>query len=233
MFSEFVLLERWRSLVDVTVVMTVEAEKALEREYQNQIVHRIGSMMNPQALGEFNNALTHVARQYSDRFSLIQIDTTHATGAVPTSIGLLEELLPRMEEWADPPIAVLPRQMVIDVFGEGSFLHGDDARPALIRLANQVSFRKRSDVEKDPDVVQLIAAGIHAHQDKIMVLERDLRDKKSTDYGRRKLWIGCHVDKQDKDLLAAATHCLEQRIQQELHLATHPPMDLLLSLIHI
>ncbi|HWO17847.1 MAG TPA: hypothetical protein VNO30_03700 [Kofleriaceae bacterium] len=226
-FSEFVLLERWRSLVDVTVVMKVSADKALEREHQNQIVHRVGSMMNPQALGEFNDALAHVAREYSDCFSLIQIDTTNAAGAVPTSIDLLEALLPRLEQWADPSIAVIPRQKVIAVFSERPFLHGEDARPALVQLAEHVSFRKRSDAEQDKDIVQLIAAGVHAHQDRIMVLERDLRDKKSTDYGRRTLWIGCHIDKQDQDLLAGATYCLERRIQQELHLATHPPMDLL------
>jgi predicted ATPase len=39
-FSEFVLLERWRSLVDVTVIMKVDPARALEREHQNQIVHR-------------------------------------------------------------------------------------------------------------------------------------------------------------------------------------------------
>jgi predicted NUDIX family phosphoesterase/predicted ATPase len=226
-FSEFVLLERWRSLVDVTVLMKVDPEKALQREHQNQIVHRVGSMMNPRALGEFNDALAQVASEYSDRFSLIEIDTTSATGVVTTNIELLEALLPRIEQWSDPKIAVLPRQVVIDVFGDRPFLHGDDARPALAQLAAQVSFRKRSDAEKDKDVVQLIAAGIHAHDDRIMVLERDPRDKKAMAYGRRSLWSGCHVDVDGGDLLTGAIRCLDQRVQQELHLATHPKMDFL------
>ncbi|MEO6773230.1 MAG: hypothetical protein ABI467_09425 [Kofleriaceae bacterium] len=225
-FADFVTLERWRSLVDVTVIMKVDPVKALEREHQNQIVHRVGSMMNPQALGEFNDALAQVAREYEDRFKLIEIDTTNAAGVVKTNLDLLEELLPLIEQWADPPIAVLPRQAVVDVFGERPFLHGDEARAALVQLASQVSFRKRSDAEKDTDIVQVIAAGVHAHQDRIMVLERELRDKKSTDYGRRMLWIGCHVDK-DGDLLAGAMSCLDRRIQQELHLSTHPQTELL------
>lgn len=231
-FSEFVLLERWRSLVDVTVLMKVDPEKALQREHQNQIVHRVGSMMNPRALGEFNDALAHVSTEYSDRFSLIELDTTNAAGVVTTNIELLEALLPRIGHWSDPKIAVLPRQVVIEVFGDRPFLHGDDARPALAQLAAQISFRKRSDAEKDQDVVQLIAAGIHAHQDKIMVLEREPRDKKAMTYGRRSLWSGCHVDTAGVDtaggdLLAGAMGCLDRRIQQELHLATHPTTDLL------
>jgi predicted NUDIX family phosphoesterase len=117
--------------------------------------------------------------------------------------------------------------MVVEVFGERPFLHGDDARSVLTRLAGQVSFRKRSDAEKDKDVVQLVAAGTHAHEDRILVLERELRDRKSTAYGRRTLWIGCHVDEDGEDLLAGATHCLDRRIQQELHLSARPAMDLL------
>ena len=226
-FSEFVLLERWRSLVDVTVIMKVDPDKALQREHQNQIVHRVGSMMNPQALGEFNHALTSVARQYEDRFSLIEIDTTRAAGVVTTNVDLLEALLPRIEEWADPGIAVLPRQAVIEAFGDRPFLHGDDARSVLAHLAGRVSFRKRSDAERDKDVVQLIAAGIHVHEDRIVVLERELRDKKATHYGRRTLWIGCHVDNDGEDLLAGAMSCLDRRIQQELHLSARPRMDLL------
>lgn len=226
-FSEFVLLERWRSLVDVTVVMKVDPAKALQRERQNQIVPREGSMMNERALGEFNEALDHVARECSDRFSLIEIDTTNASGVIPTNVELLELLLPRIEQWADPQIAVLPRQAVIDVFGDRPFLHGDDARPALAKLASLVSFRKRSDAEKDMNVVQLVAAGIHTHQDKIMVLEREARDKKASSYGRRTLWISCHIDADGGDLLMGAMRCLDQRIRQELHLSTHPEMDLL------
>ncbi len=53
------------------------------------------------------------------------------------------------------------------------------------------------------------------------------RDKKATDYGRRTLWIGCHVDTDGGDLLGGATSCLERRIQQELHLSTHPQPEFL------
>ena len=226
-FSEFVLLERWRSLVDMTVIMKVEPPVALTREHHNQIVHREGSMMNPRALGEFNNALAHVAEQYSTYFSTLTIDTTNAQGVVETNLELLGELLPRIETWADPRIAVVPRKAAIDVFGDSPFLHGDEARAALATLASEVTFRKRSEAEQDKDVVQVIAAGVHVHGETIVVLERERRDKKTKDYGRHTLWIGCHVDTQGSDLLGGATSCLDRRIQQELHLSTRPQPELL------
>jgi predicted NUDIX family phosphoesterase len=219
-FSDFVLLERWRSLVDMTVIMKVEPSVALTREHQNQIVHREGSMMNPRALGEFNNALAHVAERYSQCFPISEIDTTKTQGVVETNLDLLGVLLPRIEAWADPKIAVVPRQAAIDVFGDSSFLHGDDARPALESLAGQVTFRKRSEAEQDKDVVQLLGAGVTAHEDGIMILERELRDKKAMEYGQHALWIGCHVDIDSGDLLGGVATCLVRRIQQELHLAT-------------
>lgn len=226
-FSDFVLLERWRSLVDMTVIMKVEPPVALEREHQNQLVRREGSMMNPRALAEFNNALAYVTEQYSADFSVLTIDTTSAQGVVETNLSLLGELLQRIEVWADPPIAVVPRKAAIDVFGDSSFLHGDEAPAALLKLAREVAFRKRSEAEQDKDVVQVIAAGVHVHEDKIVVLERDRRDKKTEDYGRHKLWIGCHVDTEGEDLLAGARGCLDRRIQQELHLSTRPQPEFL------
>jgi predicted NUDIX family phosphoesterase/predicted ATPase len=226
-FANFVLLERWRSLVDVTVVMTVEPEEALRREHQNQIVPRNGSMMNPHALAQFNDALDHVAREYKDQFSLVQIDTTKAESVVKTNIDLLGELLSRMEVWADPEIAVVDKADVLELFGDGPFLHGDEAIAALVQLATRVSFRQRSKAESDREVVQLIAAGIHTHKDRILVLERESRDKKTASYGRRTLWIGCHIDVPGDDLRASAVECLDRRIQQDLHLATHPEVELL------
>lgn len=226
-FSDFVLLDRWRSLVDVTVIMKVEPEAALRREHQNQIVPRTGSMMNPRSLHEFNDALAHVAREYRDRFRPIEIDTTHATGAVATNIELLQKLLPRIEKWANPEIVVFPREAVSKIFADRPFLHGDEGRSALDRLTTLASFMRRSDAERDQEVIQLIAAGIHTHGGKVMVLERDPHDKKATAYGRNTLWIGCHVEAERQDLLRAAMACLERRIQQELHLSTHPQMELL------
>lgn len=226
-FSDFVLLERWRSLVDATVSMTVQPNKALSREHQNQIVPRNGSMMNPDSLAHFNDALDHVAREYGELFSLIRVDTTDATDVVTTNTDLLRQLLPRIEVWADPAIAVVPKSSVLEVFGDRPFLHSDDATDALVRLTGDVFFEKRSVAEKNPDVVQFIAAGIHAYKDRVVIFEREPRDKKASSYGRCTLWLGCHVDRDDGELLDYSSACLIRRIQQDLHLSSRPELEFL------
>ena len=186
-FADFVLLERWRSLVDVTVIMKVTPDVALRREHDGQIVPRVGGMMNPSALAQFNEALDEVARKYRERFSLITIDTTPSRSVVDTNITLLRELLPRIEAWADPQIAVVSRAAVVALFGERPFIFGEDAKKALSELAGQITFARRSDAEKDSNLVQFIAAGVHTHKDRILILERESRekDKKAKDYGRQ------------------------------------------------
>ncbi|MCB9653810.1 MAG: hypothetical protein H6729_06740 [Deltaproteobacteria bacterium] len=222
-FANFVLLDRWRSLVDCTVVMKVEPLKALERERSTQIVERTGSMMNERSLAEFNEALADASQQYGSRFSLIEIDTTQASGSIKTCTDLLSDLLPMMESWADPQIAVVPIDDVKQIFADRHFIHENDVEDALNQVATNISLRRRSDAENDPSLVQFVAAGVLVHDERFLILERERRDRKA-DYGRTKLWIGCHVETDVSasaaKLICTAKDCLGRRIQQELHLAT-------------
>lgn len=228
-FANFVLLDRWRSLVDTTVIMRVEPEGALEREHSNQIVPRSGSMMNPDSLAQFNKALAAVEAKYATKFDLISIDTTGAKGAVDTNVRLLAELLPRIERWADPDIAVVPREALVSLFGDRPYLHEPESSNALDALQSHVRFERRSVAEKNKDLVQFIAAGIHTHDSKgVVIFERDREDKKVEAYGRSKLWVGCHVEHDHGlPLLDLAKRGLLQRIQQDLHLARPPQLDFL------
>ncbi len=228
-FADFVLLDRWRSLIDTTVIMRVAPSDALKREHKDQIVPRPGSMMNPDALGQFNKALGAVATAYQSKFDLISIDTTGATGSVDTNVKLLEELLPRIERWADPNIAVVPRETLRVLFADRRYLHEREGVTALDELLGNLQFVRRSLAEQNKDLVQFIAAGIHTHGTKgVVVFERDQVDKKTAEYGRRKLWVGCHVERgDDQRLLNLAQRCLVKRIQQDLHLASPPQLDFL------
>lgn len=222
-FSEFILLDRWRKLVDATVIMKVEPEQALKREHQNQILPRPGSMMNPSALGQFNNALGAVVSEHGSAFHLFEIDTTQTEGVRETNVNLLRDVLPLIEGWADPSIAVVPRTVLTTAFDERPFITGDEAVTVLRNLRPHVRTMRRSEAEKDPGVVQFMAAGIHTHRDRVLVLERELLDKKSSDYGRHKLWVGRHVETSDplnEDVLDAGRRGLIERIKDDLHLAS-------------
>lgn len=238
-FADFVLLERWRTLVDATVVMKATPEKALEREHGNQIIPRSGSMMNLASLRDFNDALDAVVGRYDDIFRSIRIDTTDTATSIQTCVDVVRDVLPRLRNWADPKIAVVPRTSVEGHFGSKPFIHADQAAAALAALAEQVEYRPRSEVEEDDGLVQLVASGILAHKDKVVVFLREQLDAKTQDYGRRTLWVGCHVDHEavggqsrggdgeSASLLGRAEECLRKRVQNDLHLAAVPKPDFL------
>jgi hypothetical protein len=44
--EQFLLLDRWRTLIDLAIVMNVSAEEAIKREISNRITSKPGSIMN-------------------------------------------------------------------------------------------------------------------------------------------------------------------------------------------
>lgn len=96
-FTQFVLLPRWRDLVDHTIVMTAIAEKALEREDQSTLIQRRGTLMNPAALAEFNEATKRTLVTHGSAFAHTVIDTTEASSAKDSTLRLLDEILPVLE----------------------------------------------------------------------------------------------------------------------------------------
>jgi hypothetical protein len=58
----FLLLDRWRSLIDLAVVMSVPADEAMARENSQRISPKPGSIMNPEVLGNITAAVTRPSK---------------------------------------------------------------------------------------------------------------------------------------------------------------------------
>lgn len=65
------LLERWRSLVDLTVAVSVEPSLAMARENKNLVLKRSGGVMNLDTLAQFNDALVTTRQRYSQSFRVL------------------------------------------------------------------------------------------------------------------------------------------------------------------
>jgi predicted ATPase len=218
-FSDFVLLERWRSLVDVTVLMTASPTKALQRENINAIVPRIGSVMNDAFLQEFNDVLKDVRDRYASKFNFIEIDSTEGE-IVQVNADLAERLLERIEDWADPPIAVVDRSQVAELFGSRTLVSGDELPEAWARLEKLAKPMKRSAAERNQDVVQIVVCGVCANGSAALVLKRSANDIKTESYGAYTLWKGCHLEMRDGSELNfdSAAGSLRRRLDTDLHL---------------
>lgn len=218
-FRRFALLDRWRALTDLTVVLTVSPERAMQRENDSRLVPRAGSIVSGGFLARYNEVLADMRRQLDDHFHFVDIDTTPFSSTRPTNLRLADTLLDSMRRWVDPEIAAIPRPLARELLG------GAEVRElpgALERIERHLEFRPRSTLEADDAYVQLVAAAVLRHGDRMLLLRRSSEhDQKRVTFGRDVLWKGCHVGRPPAGtgLLASAAAELTARLREDFHLA--------------
>lgn len=229
-FASFVTLERWRRLIDLTFVVTVDPEVAMLRENSARIIPKLGSLMNPGALAEINDVLSAVAAEHVKSFTLKDFNTSSGD-VIASNKQLTALLLDAFEAFADPEILAVPRS-VLETVGlqssndDASLLGDADALRALDAIVEAVVSRKRSSLEEDDEFVQLVGCGLpHDQSSRLFLLKRTEKDAKSGQYGRYTLWKGCHLECGAElplhvdALLDAAASQLVRRISEDFHLA--------------
>lgn len=178
-FTEFVMLPRWRELVDHTIVMTAAPEEALDREDKGTLIQRRGTLMNPAALAEFNAAAERTLAAHGRSFANTVIDTTAAKSAKDSTLRLLVGVLPVLEGWANPEIFVVRRADLAKIFGDRAYID-IDAGAGLERLAALAFKKDRVSAARDPEIVQLVVGGIPVRKDgQILIFERNPGDQKN------------------------------------------------------
>jgi thymidylate kinase len=219
-FRKFVLLDRWRTLTDLTFVFTVVPEKAVERENKDLLIPRTGSIMGEGFLDRYNRVLAQVQDSVRDQFAFINIDTTEHSSPKATTHVIAAELLDHMSRWADPEIAVIPKVVAERVFGDSNIR----MLPEAIKEVEQaLVFQRRSALEKNEEFVGLVSAAVLRHADKMLLLCRaEKHDEKRATFGRDVLWKGCHIARPPTDasnLLGTAAAGLKARLKEDFHLA--------------
>jgi thymidylate kinase/predicted NUDIX family phosphoesterase len=219
-FREFVLLDRWRALTDLTVVLRVSPAEAVSRENKDLLLDRTGSIMEPRFLERYNDVLSEVRASVQDEFTFVDIDTDEHRSPADATFAIATKLLDHMRRWADPEIAAIPRAVAEELFRNGAVLPLPEAFEGVQRA---VTFRRRSDLERDDGFVQLVGAAVLRHSDELLLLRRDEeRDKKRKAFGRDVLWKGCHVAGSPADasnLLGNTAMAIKARLKEDFHLA--------------
>lgn len=236
-FTSFVLLERWRSLVDFTFLVTAEPKQAMDRESKGVLIPRTGSLMNQESLQAFNEQARKAASDHAVIFNdkLLLQDSTSSGSAKETALLLIKELLPKIRAWGEQRILVLPRETVRKAFAaldeEGNekqvkFLHGDGAETAWSGFDTEILTRIRHEVERDDAFVQIVGCGIVVHAGSLFLLQRSAKDEKAI-YGRSLLWKGCHIEAEWPLSLPEVATQVKQRVLEEFHLRTDLQTDFL------
>jgi hypothetical protein len=216
-FEAFVTLDRWRQLIDAVYLLKVSHAVAMQRENQNRLLPRSGSVMQPKRLRAFNKALVDVRERHTVHFRFTSIPNTN--GAREGARTMISTLLTQARSWCDPRIAVISKR-------DARTIVPDRIRPwsetAWKELSALVVYRRRSLVERDDGWVQPIAGGAQTFGGQVfLAVRRRARDDvvRSRD-DTAMIWRGCHVPQPLKGKLDVAylKRALLSRLKQDLHL---------------
>lgn len=213
-FEEFVTLERWRKLVDLTLVLSVSPATAIERETHDRILPRRGSLMNESSLLSFNEALDRATARHGNHFKLLEA-SSEAGDAKDVAAQVIGTVLEQIEPWVDTHVAVIPRATIENLTRDSTALRYPSG---WAELEAAVRFIPRSSAERDPDVVQLVANGVPTRDGGVFVFDRRSDPKRVGEYGQHAVLRGAHIEATSRSLVDAAKETVVSRFREGLHL---------------
>jgi predicted NUDIX family phosphoesterase len=223
----FFLLERWRILIDLVVVMRVSADEAIIRENAPRITQKGGSIMNPDVLAAINDSVAVASNLYGKIFAAFIEHPT--TGQTPreSNVMLASKVLDCLSAFLNPEVLVVPHTnlQALPLLNGGSFGEGA-VKKVFECITSHGHFLKRADAEVQRDYVQIIPCGVLRYEKQVFVFQRKETDPKYRLYGKRTIWQGCHALKQTGiPLTELLKNALGERISRELFLSRSFPTE--------
>ena len=81
----FMLVEKWRSVIDAVFLFTADSTTSLERENADKLIDEPGRAMNPDFLDKLNRAYGEVRESYGGEFKITDINTSKKENTSPKS----------------------------------------------------------------------------------------------------------------------------------------------------
>ena len=192
----FLLLGRWRRLVDLAIVMNVSAQEALDRETANRITQKMGSIMNPPVLAAITESVEEASKRYGSKFGAIIKHQTTGQKPRESNIELVSKILDCLEAFLNPEVLVVPRKELQTLPLERGGAFGEKAvNDAISCIKEYGRFMSRVDAELESAYVQIIPCGLLTYEDQVFLFQRKEADPKYRLYGKATIWQGCHVTK--------------------------------------
>jgi predicted NUDIX family phosphoesterase len=225
----FLLLERWRTLIDLVVVMNVPAEEAIRRENSQRVTNKAGSIMNTKVLETFAHAVSVAFDKYGPKFPGAIRHDTSGQDVRRSNTELAGKILESLATFLDPEILVVPKQKLgqLQLDHDGGFSK-KAADAAIACIETHGRFLQRSQAESDDSVVQIIPCGILAYNDKVFIFRRKEADSKYRLYGKTTILEATHTAKNVNmnDMRDLLEDVLSKRIARSLFLGKKFPMEL-------
>ena len=220
-FERFVLLDRWRTLTDLVVVMNVSADQALYRENAQRISSKPGSIMSADVLSNLSQSVTESVTRYHKYFKKVVEHDTTGEDVRASGVRLADQILSSLEQFLNPQVLVVPRPKIDQLLASsaGTF-EPDSFQKALECIKQNAIFVNRDDAEKRDDVVQIVSAGVLVRDNKVFLFQRREADPKYQLYGKTTIWQGSHIQRDNGQALEELlSESLKHRLSRALFLS--------------
>jgi predicted NUDIX family phosphoesterase/thymidylate kinase len=219
--ESFFLLDTWTNLIDIVVALSVDPRVALQREFKDQITDKMGSIMNPDNLADYDRSLRRCLEKYRRTFRILHIDTTDNT-TIDGVTKITSEVLSTADLLVDEKIGVVPQSIISRRMSSKAVITKQDEIDSFIKeVLEKMEWVKRTEAEEDLLMVQMVPVAVIRRDSEILVV--NIRgEKQGRITNRNSIWAGGHVRNSDrpggKHIATIFRRCLSRELAEELAL---------------
>jgi len=228
---QFLLMKKWRALIDLVYVFKASPKVSMYREYANLLTRETGTIMNEDTLSTYNKAIDNTIEDHKELFrKVITIDTSEKNQN-EVSYDATKTVLNILKDITTERIGYIEREK-LSQFEDKLFFDYDEISEKI-----NLNFDYRDEVEENSNFIQPIPIITITDKNRENVLVLKKKDESLSDHSPEKdkllIYSGGHIRKEDNvsvdnilsnsdDFLSVASNTLAREIKEELDISISP-----------
>lgn len=227
--EKFLIMSRWRSVIDLVYVFTAMPQTSLEREFANLLTRKTGSIMHPDILASYKQTIDESKEKYSTTFKQIECIDTSEPSLNDVNYAVTNSILNILYDNTAERIGYLDR-ISIPESRERYFQYSDiESLPLVLK------FDVRKKVESDSSKLQPIPILVitNKQRTKVYVVKKNKKQTSENSPESRKtlIYFGGHIRQEDlresgdEGLLLVSRYALHREVKEETGVDYYPNKD--------
>ena len=223
----FLLMSKWRTMIDLIYAFTATPNVSLEREYASLLTRKLGSIMCDDALSSYKSCVEYASKHYSKFFQKIKIYDTSEKSLNDANHDITKNILEIIQDNIAEKIGYFPKAILPKKLPE-TFNFSEVPLKDII-----IQYKIRDLVERDEKLVQPIPILVitNKEKDRLLVVKKNKNTtpNESPESDRLLLYLGGHTRKEDSfgtsdaSFLNISKLSLRREIKEETGLNYTPP----------
>lgn len=219
----FLVMNKWRTVIDLIYVFTAEPEISMNREYASLLTRKTGSIMCFEVLNSYRACIEDASKKYSNVFKRIELFDTSDKLLNDGNYDITKNILEIIQENVTEKVGFISRNDLSNDLSETFYL-----KDAKIR-GLPLKYDLRDKVEEDQNSVQPIPILVitNKERNKILVVKKNKKNtsKISPESGKLLIYLGGHTREEDsitasdKTLISLSKISLSREIKEETGLS--------------